>query len=135
MSPGFHPNFPLKLCFNELGPIITNLVNLSLSEGIFPSSFKQALVQPLLKNHLYPLIGVNRVSVRLLGFADSAYSAILGTRHHWRRCRVLKKYKIPSNLPDSLTFWFLICLLRSLFCSFFLILIYSEYFTKLRLHC
>ena len=57
MSPGFHPNFPLKLCFNELGPIITNLVNLSLSEGIFPSSFKQALVQPLLKkNHLYPLM-------------------------------------------------------------------------------
>ena len=41
--------FLLKLCFNELGPIITNLVNLSLSEGIFPSSFTQALVQPLLK--------------------------------------------------------------------------------------
>ena len=50
------PTFLLKLCFNELGPIITNLVNLSLSEGIFPSSFKQALVQPLLKNHLYPLM-------------------------------------------------------------------------------
>ena len=43
------PTFLLKLCFNELGPIITNLVNLSLSQGIFPSSFKQALVQPLLK--------------------------------------------------------------------------------------
>ena len=43
------PTFLLKLCFNELGPIITNLVNLSLSEGNFPSSFKQALVQPLLK--------------------------------------------------------------------------------------
>ena len=42
------PTFLLKL-FNVLGPIITNLVNLSLSEGIFPSSFKQALVQPLLK--------------------------------------------------------------------------------------
>ena len=38
------PTFLLKLCFNELGPIITNLVNLSLYEGIFPSSFKQALV-------------------------------------------------------------------------------------------
>ena len=50
------PTFLLKLCFNELGPIITNLVNPSLSEGIFPSSFKQALVQPLLKNHLYPLM-------------------------------------------------------------------------------
>ena len=39
----------LKLCFDEVGPILTNLVNLSLSGGIFPSSFKQALVQPLLK--------------------------------------------------------------------------------------
>ena len=45
-----------KLCVNEVGPILTNLVNLSLSGGIFPSSLKQALVQPLLKNHLYPLI-------------------------------------------------------------------------------
>ena len=43
------PTFLLKFCFNELGPIITNLVNLSLSERISPSSFKQALVQPLLK--------------------------------------------------------------------------------------
>ena len=50
------PTFLLKLCFNELGPIIPNLVNLSLSEGIFSSSFKQALVQPLLKNHLYTLM-------------------------------------------------------------------------------
>ena len=50
------PTFLLKLCFNELGPIITNLVNLFFSERIFPSSFKQALVQPLLKNHLYPLM-------------------------------------------------------------------------------
>ena len=41
--------FLLKLCFNELGPIITNIVNLSLSEGNFPSTFEQALVQPLLK--------------------------------------------------------------------------------------
>ena len=40
----------LKLCFNELGPILTNLVN--LSGGIFPSSFKQAFVQPLLKKSI-----------------------------------------------------------------------------------
>ena len=43
------PTFLLKLCFNELGLIITNLIKFSLSEGIFSSSFKQALVQPLLK--------------------------------------------------------------------------------------
>ena len=41
------PTFHFKLCFNGLGPIIKNLVNLSLSlsDGIFSSSFKQALVQ------------------------------------------------------------------------------------------
>ena len=43
------PMLFLKLCFKEVGPILTNLVNLYLSEGIFPSSFKQALVQPPLK--------------------------------------------------------------------------------------
>ena len=50
------PTFLLKLCFNELGPIITNLVNLSLSEGIFLLSFKQALASLFSKNHLYPLM-------------------------------------------------------------------------------
>ena len=64
------PMLFLKFCFKEVGPILTNLVNLSLSEGIFPSSFKQALIQPLLKTisikknylstypliHLYPLM-------------------------------------------------------------------------------
>ena len=63
--------FLLKLCYNELGPIITNLVNLSLSEGIFPSSFKQALVQPLLKkpslstgdlNNFCPISNLNFIS-------------------------------------------------------------------------
>ena len=65
------PTFLLKLCFNELGPIITNLVNLSLSEGIFPSSFKQALIQPLLKksslstddlNNFCPISNLNFIS-------------------------------------------------------------------------
>ena len=35
------PTFLLKLCFDELGPTIINIINFSLSEGIFPSSFKQ----------------------------------------------------------------------------------------------
>ena len=67
------PTFLLKLCFKELGPIITNLnlVNLSLSEGIFPSSFKQALVNPLLKkpslstddlNNFRPISNLNFIS-------------------------------------------------------------------------
>ena len=43
------PNRILKECFDVLGPIITGLINLSLSEGCFPSSFAHALVHPLLK--------------------------------------------------------------------------------------
>jgi hypothetical protein len=65
------PTSLLKQCFNELGPIITNLVNLSLSEGIFPSSFKSALVRPLIKkpslsvddlNNYRPISNLNFVS-------------------------------------------------------------------------
>ena len=48
------PTFLLKLCFDELGPTIINIINLSLSEGIFPSSFKQAIVHPLLKKPSLP---------------------------------------------------------------------------------
>ena len=47
------PTFLLKLCFNELGPTIINIINFSLSEGIFPSSFKQAIVHPLLQKLLF----------------------------------------------------------------------------------
>ena len=55
----------------KFGSIITNLVNLSLSEGIFPSSFKQALGQPFLKkpslsaddlNNFRPISNLNFIS-------------------------------------------------------------------------
>ena len=48
------PTLLLKLCFNELGPTIINIINFSLSGEIFPSSFKQAIVHPLLKKHALP---------------------------------------------------------------------------------
>ena len=65
------PTFLLKLCFDELGPTIINIINFSLSEGIFPSSFKQAIVQPLLKklslldddlNNFRPISNLNFIS-------------------------------------------------------------------------
>ena len=65
------PTFLLKLCFDELGPTITNIINFSLSEGIFPSSFKQAIVHPLLKkpslpdddlNNFRPISNLNFIS-------------------------------------------------------------------------
>ena len=38
----------------SLVPPITSLINLSLSEGIFPSPFKTAIVKPLLKKYSLP---------------------------------------------------------------------------------
>lgn len=35
--------------FDEIGPWVTQMVNLSLSTGVFPSAFKHAIVEPLLK--------------------------------------------------------------------------------------
>ena len=43
------PTSLVKDCINILALPITNIINLSLSEGIFPDCFKQALVTPLLK--------------------------------------------------------------------------------------
>jgi len=43
------PTLLLKRCAHVLIPVFTNIVNLSLSAGTFPSVFKQATVTPLLK--------------------------------------------------------------------------------------
>ena len=44
----------LKSCLDVLIQPITKIVNLALSEGIFPSLYKNALVTPLLKKHGLP---------------------------------------------------------------------------------
>ena len=44
--------WPTKLLYQNIGiilPVITRIVNSSLTEGYFPSSLKNALVRPLLK--------------------------------------------------------------------------------------
>lgn len=43
------PTWLLKECINPLLPIITKIVNLSLSEGVMPVDFKEANLLPLLK--------------------------------------------------------------------------------------
>ena len=43
------PTSLLKECFDVLGHLLTSLINLSLSEGSFPSLFSHAIVNPLLK--------------------------------------------------------------------------------------
>jgi hypothetical protein len=43
------PTQLLKQCSTILLPTITKIINLSLSAGVFPSAFKEAIVKPLLK--------------------------------------------------------------------------------------
>ena len=50
-------NFPTKLlksCLNALLPPITHLINLALSEGSFPGTWKSAIVRPLIKKPTLP---------------------------------------------------------------------------------
>ena len=48
------PTKLLKACIDSFTHPITYLINLSLSEGIFPSDFKHAIVTPLLKKQSLP---------------------------------------------------------------------------------
>ena len=43
------PTWLLKLCVDELTPIITKIINLSLDPGYVPASWKRALLRPILK--------------------------------------------------------------------------------------
>ena len=43
------PTWLLKTCIDELLPLITALINKSLSTGTFPDYFKKTMIRPLLK--------------------------------------------------------------------------------------
>jgi hypothetical protein len=43
------PTSLLKKCISVLSPVITNIINLSLSSGSFPDNFKHSVIKPLLK--------------------------------------------------------------------------------------
>ena len=64
-KPSSHPHdfLPLRIAldsFDILGPTLVQMINLSLSSGVFPSPFKHAVIQPLLKKpNLDPSIPSN----------------------------------------------------------------------------
>ena len=43
------PTWLLTDCLNELLPVLTNIINASLSSGVFPRSFRESLILPVLK--------------------------------------------------------------------------------------
>ena len=62
------PTKVLKGFLNELLPSITRLVNLSLAQGVFPKSWKRAIVRPLLKKSGLELTFTNYCPVSNLSF-------------------------------------------------------------------
>jgi hypothetical protein len=62
------PTKVLKSFLNELLPMITQLVNLSLTQGVFPAKWKKAIVRPLLKKSGLELTFANYRPVSNLSF-------------------------------------------------------------------
>ena len=70
------PTHILKMHINELLQTITNLVNQSLKQGIFPSQWKQAIVRPLLKKTGLELVLSNYRPVSNLSFLSKLIEKI-----------------------------------------------------------
>src|SRR5579872_7168966 len=75
------PAFLLKSCIDALIEPITTLINLSLSEGVFPSDFNSALVPPLHKKHSLPKDDLSSYRpISNLNFISKLLERIIQTR-------------------------------------------------------
>jgi hypothetical protein len=66
------PTWLLKLCAHELTPVIMKMINLSLSEGHVPDSWKVAILAPILKKYGLDLVFENFRPVSNLPFVSKA---------------------------------------------------------------
>ena len=62
------PTKLLKECIDSILPAITNLVNMSLQDGVFASGWKTSIIRPLLKKPNLDLISSNYCLVSNLSF-------------------------------------------------------------------
>ena len=75
------PTFLLKSCLHVLLQPINNIVNLSLSEGTFPSCYKHAIVHPLLKKPSLPRDDLSSYRpISNLNFISKIIEKIVATR-------------------------------------------------------
>jgi hypothetical protein len=84
----------LKMHLNELLPLVTNMVNLSLRQGIFPTKWKHAIVRPLLKKAGLELVLSNYRPVSNLPFLSKLIekAALFRLNEH-----VSKNNLLPKN--------------------------------------
>ncbi len=74
------PTWLLKKCCDELVPIITQIINMSLTEGTFPEDFKHAYVIPLLKNILLDLLLVSYRPVSNLQYISKLTEKVVASQ-------------------------------------------------------
>jgi hypothetical protein len=95
------PTSLLKQSISVLAPTITNIINLSLSSGTFPSSFKQSVVAPLLKK---PSLDKNNLSsYRPISCPSFPSSQNVSSKTVLLSISVKIRCSTPSNQPTSLS--------------------------------
>ena len=88
------PTKLLKSCIEPLTPPLTHLINLSLSEGTFPTQFKHAVVTPLLKKQSLPKNDLSSYRpISNLNFVSKVLERVL----YSRLCNHLESF--PSLSP------------------------------------
>ena len=88
------PTFLLKECIGELIPVITQIINKSLTSGYVPESFKSAVITPLLKKSSLDIDNLtNYRPVSNLPFLSKVLEKVVSSR--------LLDYKVSNNLIES----------------------------------
>ena len=97
-SLDFIPTRLLKSCIDALVTPITHLINLSLSEGVFPTSFKHAVVSPLLKKQSLPKDDFSSYRpISNLNFISKILEKVI----YARLCHHLESFPSLSNFQSA----------------------------------
>jgi len=97
-SLDFIPTRLLKSCIDALITPITHLINLSLTEGVFPTSFKHAVVSPLLKKQTLPKDDFSSYRpISNLNFISKILEKVI----YARLCHHLESFPSLSNFQSA----------------------------------
>ena len=129
------PTTLLRECIDVLVTNITPIVNVSLSEGVFPSCFKTAYVSPLLKKSNLDKENIKNCrpvsNPSLIPFRDPWESCCMSTYYHLSRTKTLSQFQSAytgNHIQRKLRCWKFIMISyqpwtkarwRRLYCSIF----------------
>ena len=98
------PTILLKECLDVLLPIITSIINSSLTSGVVPDSFKVARITPLIKKpSLEPDILANYRPISNLPFLSKVLERIVAAQllHHLSVCNLFPKLQSGYRKSQS----------------------------------